>query len=274
MVVTGVGVENITLERTVNDYAEYGSANIYVAYAANSWVEGVHSKNSVRAHIYMTRSYKNEVRGNFLDRSFNNGGGGHGYGVRLEGGTSDTLVENNIAKLMRHSYIAQIGANGNVFGYNYSADPFGEGFGEIYTDLSVHGGFGHSNLFEGNQAQHAKIDNIHASNSWNIFFRNRLEQDIDSYTYKNELMEKGASTPHIWVHENQYYNTFLANEIGFPGANQATQTVGFDSGRVRDNFTVCKYTTRWRQRTGLWPDPRHHTDARHPRLSDWSNLLG
>ena len=242
-IISGVGIENITLERTSNDYAEYGSGNIYFTYAANSWVEGVHSINSVRAHIYFSRSYKNEIRGNYLDRSYNNGGGGHGYGVRLENGTTDTLVENNIARLMRHSYIAQIGANGNVFGYNYSADPYGEGFGEIYTDLSVHGGFGHSNLFEGNQAQHAKIDNIHASNSWNLFFRNRLEQDIDNYTYKSQLLSKGASTPHIWVHENQYDNTFLANEIGFPGANPATQTVGFDSGRVRDNFTVCKYET-------------------------------
>ncbi len=242
-VISGVGIENLTIERTVDDGAQYESANIYFKYAAYSWVKGVHSKNSVRAHITMNKSYKSEIRGNYLHASFNNGGGGHGYGVRLEGGTTDVLVENNIAKLMRHSYIAQIGANGNVFGYNYSTDPYGEGFGEIFTDLSVHGGFGHSNLFEGNQAQHAKVDNIHGSNSNNVFFRNRLEQDIDNYTYKNQLMSKGASTPHIWVHENQYYNAFVANEIGFPGANSATQTVGFDSSRRRDNFTVCKYET-------------------------------
>ena len=179
----------------------------------------------------------------YLDAAFNNGSGGHGYGIRLDGGTTDVLVENNVARLMRHSFLVQTGGNGNVFGYNYSTDPYGEGFGEIYTDLSVHGGFGHSNLFEGNQAQHAKIDNVHASNSSNLFFRNRLEQDIDRYTYKNELLSKGASTPHIWVHENQYYNAFLANEIGFPGANSKTQTYGFDSGRRRDNFTVCKYVT-------------------------------
>ncbi len=241
--ITGVGIENLTLERTSGDSAEYESANIYFKYAANSWVKGVHSIKSVRSHVTFNKGYKSEVRGMYLDASYNNGPGGHGYGVRLEGATTDVLVENNIAKLMRHSFIAQIGANGNVFGYNYSADPYGEGFGEIYTDLSVHGGFGHSNLFEGNQAQHAKIDNIHGSNSSNLFFRNRLEQDINNYTYKDQLMSKGASTPHIWIHENQYYNAFLANEIGFPGANQATQTVGFDSGRVRDNFTVCKYET-------------------------------
>ncbi|MEM9777302.1 MAG: hypothetical protein AAF902_22180, partial [Chloroflexota bacterium] len=240
--ISGVGIENITIERQTDDYAVSQSGNIFFGYAANSWVEGVHSKMSVRAHIYFYRSYKGEVRGNYMEASYNNGPGGHGYGVRLQNGTTDVLVENNIAKLMRHSYIAQIGANGNVFGYNYSADPYGEGFGEIYTDLSVHGGFGHSNLFEGNQAQHAKIDNIHASNSWNLFFRNRLEQDIDNYTYKNQLLEKGASTPHIWVHENQYYNTFLANEIGFPGANPASQTTGFSDGRTRDNLTVCKFT--------------------------------
>lgn len=239
--VSGVGVENLTLERTQDKYATGESGNILFKFVANSWVRGIHSKNSIRAHIYMTRSYKNEVRGNYLDRSFDNGGGGHGYGARLQNGTTDTLVENNIAKLLRHSYIAQIGANGNVFAYNYSADPYGESHGEIYTDLSAHGGFAHSNLFEGNQAQMAKIDNNHASSSMNIFFRNRLEQDLNSYTYKSELTSKGATTPHIWIHENQYFNSFLANEISFPGANQATQTVGFPNGNKRENFTVCKY---------------------------------
>jgi len=239
--ISGVGIENMTLEKTSGSTAADNSANIYFHYAANSWVRGVHSIKATRAHFYMYRSYKNEVRGSFLDGARNNGAGGNGYGVRLEQSTTDTLVENNIAKLMRHSYIAQIGANGNVFGYNYSADPFGEGFGEIYTDLSAHGGFAHSNLFEGNQAQMAKVDNIHASNALNLFLRNRLEQDIDNYTYKSQLFPKGATTPHIWIHENQYFNSFLANEISFPGANKATQTLGFPNGSKRENFTVCKY---------------------------------
>ena len=239
--VTGVGIENLTIERTVDDGASGQSGNLYFNYVANSWVRGVHSINAVRAHIYFNNSYKNEVRGNYIERSYNNGPGGHGYGVRLESAT-DLLIENNIAKLMRHSYLAQVGSNGNVFGYNYSADPYGADHGEIYTDLSTHGGFAFSNLFEGNQAQQAKVDNIHASNVGNLFFRNRIEQDIDNFTHKDRLMPKGATTPQIWVHENQYYNSFLANEISFPGANPATQTRGHDSGRPRDNFTVCKYT--------------------------------
>lgn len=239
--ITGVGIENLTIERTVDDGATGQSGNISFINTANSWVKGVHSKNAVRAHIYLKNSYKNELKGNYLERSYNNGEGGHGYGVRLEFST-DILTENNIAKLMRHSYLAQAGSSGNVFGYNYSADPYGEGHGEIFADLNFHGGFTFSNLFEGNQAQMAKIDNYHASSTGNLFFRNRIEQDIDSFTHKNELMAKGATTPHIWIQENQYFNSALANEISFPGANRATQTLGHDSGRPRDNFTVCKYT--------------------------------
>ncbi|MEM9774889.1 MAG: hypothetical protein AAF902_09930 [Chloroflexota bacterium] len=276
--VEGVGIENLTLERTVDDYAEKDSANVFFRFAANSWVSGVHSKHSVRAHVYFKQSYKGLVTGSYFDRSYNNGQNGHGYGVRLQNSTTDMLVENNIARLMRHSYITQIGANGNVFGYNYSADPFGEGFGEIYSDLSVHGGFAHSNLFEGNQAQHAKVDNIHASNAGNIFYRNRLEQDIDHYTYKDELLEKGASTPHIWIHENNYFNAFIANEISFPGANPATQTVGFDDGRTRDNLTVCKFTNSADSERGCGrtreTTVNHGTHDYLTGQTEWSNTIG
>ncbi|MEM7801810.1 MAG: PT domain-containing protein, partial [Chloroflexota bacterium] len=255
--ISGVGIENLTLERTASDNAIKETANIYFNYAANSWVNGVHSKNAVRAHVYFNRSYKGEVRGSYLDGSFNHGEGGHGYGVLLEHSTTDMLVENNIGRFLRHSFVVQIGGNGNVFAYNYSIDPYGyhidddtgeRDFGEIYADLSTHGSFTFSNLFEGNQAQVAKSDNVHASNSWNFFFRNRLEQDAANYTYGEELLrlDKGKITPHLWVHDNQYYNTLLANETSFPGADPDTNTV--NSGR--DNLTICKNNDTGRSTNG------------------------
>ena len=246
--VTGVGIENLTVERTKNKDTIQESSNIFFKFTANSWVQGVHSINSIRSHFYLNRSYKNELRGNFADRSFNNGGGGHGYGFRVQSWSTDNLIENNSSELTRHSYIVQVGGNGNVFGYNHSTNVYGSvnddgSPGEIYSDLSVHGGFAFSNLFEGNQAQAAKIDNIHASNVYNTFFRNRLEQDVDTYwqRWREEHTKKGESTPHIWIHENQYFNAFLANEISFPNANRRTITRGFDDGRTRDNYTTCDF---------------------------------
>ncbi|MEM7798719.1 MAG: CARDB domain-containing protein, partial [Chloroflexota bacterium] len=251
--VSGVGIENLTIERQSHVSGkkyEDASGNISFSYATESWIRGVQSINSVKAHITLYRSYKNEIRGNYLYASFNNGGGGHGYGVVLKNQTSDTLIENNIAKLLRHSYIVQQGGNGNIFGYNYSTDTYGytdgpTDLGEIYPDLSTHGSFAHGNLFEGNQAQSAKVDNVHASNVWNFFFRNRLEQDIQNFTPANRQIlldnEKGYQTPHLWIQENQYGNTFLANELSFPGADSRTNTNGFN-GRVRYNYTECNFS--------------------------------
>jgi hypothetical protein len=74
--------------------------------------------------------------------------------------------------------IMQEGANGNVFCYNRSIDPFwNEGFffpSNSAGDMVLHGNYVFSNLFEQNDAQNMVIDNSHGANGpFNTFFRNR-----------------------------------------------------------------------------------------------------
>jgi hypothetical protein len=74
--------------------------------------------------------------------------------------------------------ILQAGANGNVFCYNYSRDPYWTG--SIFLpsnsagDMVLHGNYPYSNLFEQNDGQNMVIDNSHGANGpHNTYFRNR-----------------------------------------------------------------------------------------------------
>ena len=75
------------------------------------------------------------------------------------------LVEHNAFNSLRHAMIVSVGANGNVFGYNYSRDswdPAGNsGFGDQKADISIHGFYPFMNLFEGNI-----VEFMHSADWW------------------------------------------------------------------------------------------------------------
>ena len=87
------------------------------------------------------------------------------------------MVEDNIFEHLRHSMIVQSGANGNVFSYNYSLDPYWNSTpNNSAGDMVLHGNFPYSNLFEQNVCRNIVIDNSHGPNGeYNTFFRNRAE---------------------------------------------------------------------------------------------------
>jgi hypothetical protein len=75
--------------------------------------------------------------------------------------------------------LLQIGANGNVYGYNYSINPFWTGVSlpsNSAGDMVLHGDYTYMNLFEGNVGQNIVIDDSHGKNGpYNTFFRNRAK---------------------------------------------------------------------------------------------------
>ena len=91
--------------------------------------------------------------------------------------TNECLIEDNIFNHLRHSMILQAGANGNIFSYNYSYDPYWTGVffpANSAGEIVLHGNWPHANLFEGNDVGNIVIDNSHDANGpHNTFFRNR-----------------------------------------------------------------------------------------------------
>ncbi|MCS7075341.1 MAG: T9SS type A sorting domain-containing protein [Bacteroidia bacterium] len=154
------------------------SFNISFSIAKQCWVKGVESSMSIGAHIGMGISTHISVQGCYIHHAFSyTGVGTRGYGVVLFKHTTACRIENNIFEHLRHAMMVKEGSNGNVFGYNYSKDPYRSEIPHNATgDISVHGHYPFCNLFEGNIVQNVIVDGYWGiAGPYNTFFRNRAE---------------------------------------------------------------------------------------------------
>jgi hypothetical protein len=171
-----VGIECMHILRT--DTATSTNFNIWYNYAANCWVRGIESSQSVGSHIEIDGSTNITITGCYIHHSFAYDGiSTHGYGITLFNHSGECLITNNIMQHLRHSFSMQTGANGNVISYNYSIDPNRSEFPSNYgADISLHGHYPYANLFEGNIIQNIGIDQAHGpAGPLNTFLRNRVE---------------------------------------------------------------------------------------------------
>lgn len=217
--VKGAGVENLYIERVSAN--NYGS-NIELLNAAYCWIKKVWSEKTITAHVFCSRTYCCEIRDSYFFDSQDHGSGGKGYGVRMEERSTDNLIENNIFKRLRHSIVVQLGATGNVFGYNYSKDPFfEEGNNWLMPDVANHGHYPYLNLFEGNIVQQISIDNVHGTNGPTTIFRNRIEKDVSHYLSGTEKFS------FIEIEDNNPYQNIIGNELGIE-STQAYEPIKLD----------------------------------------------
>lgn len=175
--VKNTGVECLKIERIDNSAPEQAS-NISFDYTVNSWVKGVAFEKTTFAHVEANHSSNLAIHNCYFKDAFEYGDGGRAYGVMLQFSTNECSVYDNIFNHLRHSMIVQAGANGNVFCYNYSINPFWTGSAFLPSnsagDMVLHGNYVFANLFEQNDGQNIVIDNSHGGNGPNnTFLRNR-----------------------------------------------------------------------------------------------------
>ncbi len=193
-----VGFEDFYIEKSVSGDHTFAFKNV-----AYCWIKNVESYHTRKSHVDLNTSLGCEIRDSYFHHSFSYGSGGSGYGVRCGFHTSDVLVENNIFDMLRHAMMVALGANGNVFGYNYSINNV-QGDGETNLnqgwtppDISIHGFYGFMNLFEGNDNREIGIgDYWGPAGKGNTYFRNEINGDGIFYNdhshYQNVL---GNITP-------------------------------------------------------------------------------
>jgi hypothetical protein len=167
----------MNLER-VSSSTEGTGNNLYVNLASDCRVKGVESNKSQGSHCRISLSTHVSVTGSYFHHAFvYDGTGTKGYGVTLIQHAGMCLVTNNIFRILRHAMMTKQGANGNVFGYNYSREVYRTEFPQNFGgDISLHGHYSFANLFEGNIVQTIHVDDYWGpSGPCNTFFRNRAE---------------------------------------------------------------------------------------------------
>jgi hypothetical protein len=197
--VKDVGIENIKLLPSNATTSQTNNISFYCA--SNCWVKCIKSINCNYAHIDIGTSSNIVVTGSYFQDAFSYGDGGKGYGVMINSTTGECLVMDNIFKHLRHSMIFQSGANGNVFAYNYSREPYWTDVtlpSGSAGDMVLHGNYPYCNLFEGNCGQNIVVDDSHGKNGmYNTYFRNRAE-------YYGIFMNFNPATD---------YMNFIGNEV-------------------------------------------------------------
>jgi len=218
--IRNIGFEDFTVRSLSTSTEDGGPSNFSFHYAVNCWLWGIESANTVSAHVAIGASSHIEVRGCYFHDATDYGGGGHGYGVSIGGRSTNCLVENNIFSSLRHAMIVSRGANGNVFGYNYSREQLDDNptFLIHYPegDVSIHGHYPFANLFEGNFVTYIVADNWWGENGpYNTFLRNLVD-------------------PEDIVLERADYTNVVGNELGLDDAGQGVEYEGgftFDANR-------------------------------------------
>lgn len=218
-----VGVEDLNLSR--EDTSVDGGDIIHFKYAANCWVRRVESTWTVGSHVYAESSAAIEVSDSTFKYSHDYGGSGRGYGVSLGRHVSDCLVQNNIFETLRHAMIVSQGANGNVYGYNYSSITVCESTDWTPCDISVHGHYPFRNLFEGNVVQEIDItDYWGPAGPANVLLRNVvmregieiMDASNDQVILGNEIQNDGPLTVASGI-----TGTVMTSNIVLPGTSTA-----------------------------------------------------
>jgi hypothetical protein len=195
--------------RIVNDDASEANWTVTFWRARNCWLRNVEIERVPEVAVWVWGSRWVTLEGCHIHtaRTLD---GGKGYGVNVCGQSGDCLVTDCIFEALRHSMLTHFGASGNVFAYNTSLAP-------AMSDLSLHGWYGYMNLFEGNVAAQAYVDNRWGrSGEYNTFFRNRLagfearyeaDSGIDYTDYADHMVE------HVQVDADSNQQNILGNTL-------------------------------------------------------------
>jgi hypothetical protein len=213
------GIENLYIEAAVGNNSGRG---IYLHHCVHCWVSGVESFNTHKKHIVLsTAAYGNEVRDCYIHgtQSFESD---RGYGVNLELGPCDNLIENNIFYHLHYAIALEASGAGNVIAYNYVERM--EHYEQTWfiQAMGTHGAHTYMNLWEGNVARMIQFDNYWGSGSHQVVLRNH-------FTRENDYLPASDNIVAAIVDANNYYDSFLGNILGTEGCEGEVEQIPYKS---------------------------------------------
>jgi fibronectin type 3 domain-containing protein len=155
-----------------------GGGNFNISNGMYSWIKHVEAERSGGTGAGFSGSFRSVIRDSYIHTAAKIYPASAEYMICVDAGSSDNLIENNIAWDAGKATVMRSSGGGNVFGYNYMddifiSDPAYVSFIESGIDAS-HQTTPHFELFEGNQSFNFDSDTTHG-NAFNIVaYRNHL----------------------------------------------------------------------------------------------------
>src|SRR5256885_1978601 len=157
------GIENIGIGFPSNGNNDAG---VKFSYADNCWMKNCVVTNNANQDVELFFAYDCEIRDNII-KYHSAYSSSSKYSVVLGAGTSDCLVENNIAQGNNLGIVCLLGACGNVIGYNFGFQGFGAGYptdNAMKGGMNSHGDLAQFNLWEGNVFPWWQMDDFWGAN--------------------------------------------------------------------------------------------------------------
>ncbi len=223
------GLEYLKVVGSVAPSPQQSWKNIDLQCCDSCWVLGCESAVCTdRAHIYLTDCYRCHIKSNYVHDSLvltvsgltGKNESGQNYSLFLEWVNSANLLENNIISLARHSQVMN-GGSGNVWGYNYDANPYMGQAHNWLPDRGNHGAHPFMNLWEGNDMPNLQMDFTHGSSSHCTFLRNYLNL-IDLNPDTGTPMTTALWAVNI-AYQNNYMN-IVGNVLGPYGSSNTASS--------------------------------------------------
>jgi hypothetical protein len=210
-VVERAGIEDLKLDRIAAPVGQ--GRNIEITACANCWIRNVESDMVYGRHFWLNRCAHCEVRDSFVHHAFNYCSGGIAYGIVIADGTSDTLVENNVAYYLNNPISNESLGAGNVVAYNYTDEAWNcdaPNTDWLMADLNLnHCAHNYMTLVEGNQSSQISADAFHGSSSHLVLFRNHADAQHPT--------PRSSHLISVDLHSFNRYISAVGNVFGQPG---------------------------------------------------------
>lgn len=225
------GVEDLNIS---NGAGGDGGGNLRMFATAYCWAKHIESHHGSGSTIAFDGAFRSEIRDSYLHSSNDPNPGGGGYSMIFDRYTADSLAENNISWNFNKVSVMRSSGGGNVLGYNYLEDAYGQGY-PTFVEVGANGSHmagSHYELFEGNQSFNWDTDSVWGNQIYFAVFRNHLttlRRSIAPGTtdgVKVALSDKGNRRG-IGLTINQWWHSFVGNVIGFPDGYLQNPTIGF-----------------------------------------------
>jgi hypothetical protein len=248
--VRDAGVEDVTLTGG-------SDGNLLFSSAAYSWARNIECTEYRLPCVDVRHGFRVEIRDSTIHDASDPYPTGAGYGLSLQQGTSEALIENNVIVGANKLIVVRSAGAGSVVGYNYLDNAFiGDYPGWMEVGLNgSHMVGSHHVLFEGNLSFNYDSDDTWGGSLAMTVFRNHLTGRRRDFPNQDNVRAVGLMFGSWW-------HTFVGNVLGEPGA--MADWISEDPG----DGTYGSGTRLWGRRFTIWklgyapsdwsqgPDPR------------------